>query len=254
MATGRTVDKWTRVYINGYDVSGYSRNIGPLTLEHEEADLTAMADAVRGFLANHSTVNVGTLNANFDNTATVGVHTVLNNAGGDFNVLVAKGIQAAPAAGDPAFGGVFKMGQYGVVEDAGAMTVTMPFMGWSDTASTLLYASPWGQILHANSAATAANSSTGIDNYTGGATTKGGLFIYHVTAGNGTATLSVDDSADNSSFSALSGATSGSIDCSSVQYGIVALGNSATVKQYLRWQIALGTATTVTFVSAFCRG
>ena len=77
--------------------------------------------------------------------------------------------------------------------------------------------------------------------------------VYQVLAGNGTATISIDNSANNSAFTALSGATTGSINCAVVQHGIVALGVTATVRRYLRWQIALGTATSVTFALSFHR-
>jgi hypothetical protein len=254
MATGRTLDKYKRIYIDGYDMSGNARSVGPLDLMYDEADLTAWPDTVHGYMRNHANVNLGTFNANFDNTATVGVHAVLGTAGIQRTVIVAQGIRAAPAAGDPVFAGQFQHSAYQITENGGALTASIPFAGWSVLASSLLYASPWGVLLHASSAETDVNSAnSGISNPTGGATTKGGIFVYQVLAGDGTATLSVDDSANNSAWQALSGATTGSIDCSTVKAGIVALGIGATVRQYLRWQLALGTANSVTFVTAFCR-
>lgn len=259
MATGRTVEKYRRVYINGYDMSGFGRTIGPLDLSYEEADLTAhMSDTVKGYLRNQANVNCGVFNAVFDNTATTGVHALASStAGGTYrNVIAAIGIQAAPAQGDPVFGGQFVQKAYQVTNDGGAVTVSIPFSGWGVAGSTLLYASPWGTLLHANSAVTAANTSSGVDNPTAAATAKGGYFMYQVLASSDaahTATLSVDDSADNSSWLALSGATSGSITVTAGISGLIALGNTATVRRYLRWQISLGTATSVTFVSAFFR-
>ena len=258
MTTGRTVEKYRRVYINGYDMSGFGRTIGPLELTYDEADLTAiMSDTVKGYLRNGAQVNCGTFNAVFDNTATTGVHALSSGtAGTTRNVLTAIGIQAAPAQGDPVFGGQFVQKAYQVTDDGGAVTVSIPFSGWSVAASTLLFACPWGDLLHANSAVTAANTAAGIDNPTAAATAKGGYLMYHVLTSSGaghTATLSVDDSADNSTWLALSGATSGSITVTAGVSGLVALGNTATVRRYLRWQIALGTATSVTFVSAFFR-
>ena len=67
-------------------------------------------------------------------------------------------------------------------------------------------------------------------------------------------TISVDDSADNSSFLALSGCTTGSIDVSTKPSGIVAIGKTATVRQYVRWQVALGTASDVDLTLSFIRG
>ena len=256
MATGRTLDKCTRVYVDGYDMSGYGRTIGPVGIAYDEHDLTAdMGDTVKGYLRGHSQVDIGALNGVYDNVATVGPHAVFGGTanGTKRTVLVAYGIRAAPAAGDQSFGGQFLQKAYQTVGE-GAVTTTVPFSGWATDATSLLYGNGWGLLLHASGAETAANTGTGFDCYQADQTLTGGFFIYHVLAGNGTATISCDDSANNSAFTALSGATSGSINCAVVQHGIVALGNSATVRRYLRWQLALGTATTVTFVSAFMRG
>ncbi len=259
MGTGRTLDKHSRVYVDGFDLSGFSRAIGPLEITHEEADMTVtMSDTVKGYLRNRTQVNLGVLNALLDNTATTGIHAVLAASGVSRTVIVAKGIRAAPADGDPAFGGTFIHKGYQVETPGGAVVLTVPWSGWAADAATLDYAHPWGALIHASGAETGANTAnSGIDNPEEGATALGGFFVYQVLAAAGsstmTATLSVDDSADNSSWIALSGATSGSIACNVRSAGIVAIGTADTVRRYLRWQLALGTATSVTFVSAFMR-
>ena len=64
MSVGRTKHKWERVYVDGYDLSGYGRTIGPLSWAYDEADLTAhMSDTVKGYLPNNANVNLGTFNA-----------------------------------------------------------------------------------------------------------------------------------------------------------------------------------------------
>jgi len=145
---------------------------------------------------------------------------------------------------------------YSARDDGGAQTVSLPFGEWANNATTLLYSKGWGVILNANTARTAANASTGGPD-SGGQTTRGGYLVYHVTASSDaahTATISIDDSSDDASYGALSGATTGSITVTAGVSGIVALSPTATVKRYTRWQIALGTATSVTFVLAFVRG
>lgn len=249
----RTVTKHTRFYMDGYDLSGYSRSVGALEVTMDTQEEAAFTDGVKNVLPNHATVNIGTLNGYFDNTATSGLHVIANGAGVIRNVMIPIGFLAAPTAGDPVFCGQFEQQGYYQEGDVNAY-VSIPFGGWSGSASTLLYNKPWGSLLHPNGAETAVNTATGIDDR-GAATTSGGYFVYQVFAGNGTATIKVQDAATNTnpSFSDLSGATSGSIDCSTVKYGLVALGTTATVRRYLRWQIVLGTATTVTFASAFVR-
>lgn len=251
--TGRTVSKHGRVYVDGYDMSGYVRTFGPLTWTYDDNSDAALSDEIKNSLPGHPMISPGTLNAFFDNTATSGLHAVANGAGVVRTVLAPIGMRAAPAIGDPAWCGQFLQNAYMAAGD-GYVGATVPFGGWSYEADTRDYEQPWGVLLHAYGAETAANTATeeGVNN--GGASAAGGFLVYQVFSGDGTATISIDDSADDSSYSALSGATSGELDCSSVQHGLVALGKTATVKQYLRWQLALNSATTVTFALAFVRG
>lgn len=249
---GRTVPKWVRVYIDGYDMSGFSRTIGPLRHTYEEADLTAqMADAVAGAMPNLPSISPGTLNGMFDNTATSGLH-VIASAPASRIVTVPIGIQAVPQNGDTCFNGQFNQLSYQGEIAGPSVYAQVPFGEW-DVENELNYDQPWGKMIHVKAARTAAN--TGTNDVDGGAaTTAGGYLVYHIFAGDGTATISIDDSADDAAWSALAGATSGEKDCSSVQKGIVQLAVGATVRQYLRWQLSLNTANTVTFAIAFVRG
>jgi hypothetical protein len=119
----------------------------------------------------------------------------------------------------------------------------------------IYYDNPWGVLIHAYGAETAANASaTGSVDNLAATNDVGGYMMYQVFAGNGTATLSIDESADNVNFTPLTDATTGVINCAVVSAGIVQLATTADVKQYLRWQLAKGSATTVTFALAFVRG
>jgi hypothetical protein len=250
--SGRTVSKWTRVYADGYDISGDSRAIGPLINTYDQPDLTGFSHAVKGSLPGHAMNGIGTFNGVFNNTTSTGVHGVLGTAGGVRKIMIALGMRAEPVAGDPVYMGEFEQASYQA--DPAGVYVNADFNNSSARASTFLYSNPWGVLLHAKSAVTAANSTTGAGIDTAGASTAfGGYLVYQVFAGDGTATISVDDSADDSSYSALSGATSGEIDFSTPTAGRVAIGRTATVRQYLRWQISLNSATSVTFALGFSR-
>ena len=258
MATGRTHGKWDRVFVDGYDFSGQARKVGPLSLEYAAANLTALADPVTGYLPNTAAVNVGAINSVFSNTATTGIHNRLATAGVKRVVTVARGIGAVPALGDPAFAGEFTQSEYSVADDGGGVVVNLPFQGWADDAASLLFASPWGVVLNANTARTAVNSSTGYDRGVV-STAGGGYMVYHVTASSGgahTATIKVQDAAVNTdvSFSDVSLVTTGVITVTAGVSGLVATLPTATIRQYLRWQIVLGTATSVTFVLSFHPG
>ena len=254
MATGRTTDNNMRFYADGYDWSGMTRSVGPLVWTFDEGDQTCLPDGVKSVLLGQATTGIGTLNGVFDNTATTGLHILASGAGVMRTVMIPIGIRAAPAQGDAVFVGEFEQKEYMGVTGNIATYASVGFSPSSARASTFLYDKPWGWLLHAKGAETAANTATGIDD-NGGSSAFGGYMTYQVFAGNGTATIKVQDAATNlnASFADLSGATSGSIDCSSPKYGRVALSRTATVRQYLRWQIVLGTATTVTFALAFVR-
>ena len=250
---GRTVSRWARIYADGYDMSGYARQLSPLTWTFDEADLTAISDGAKGYLPAQANIDIGSISANLDNTATSGAHVVLSTPGVSRVVMIPIGIQAAPVQGDPVFAGSFQQSAYTAAEDGGAMTVSIDF-DHQDNANPLLYDKPWGWLLHANGAETAVNTAIGIDDY-GAATACGGYMVYQVLAGNGTATFKVQDAATNTnaSFADLTGATSGSISAATPSAGIIQIGKTATVRRYLRWQIVLGTATTVTFALSFVR-
>lgn len=252
--TGRTTSVWTRVYDNGYDVSGYTRSISPLQWEFETAEEQTLADSIKGGLPGLATIGVGTINATFDNTDTIGMHVLNNTPGSLHTLMIPIGFRAAPALGDPCFVGEFEHKSY-MTDNGGVMTnATLAFENSIRRAQN--YPIPWGWLLHPKGAETAVNTSTGWDEPTAAATTSGGYMCYQVFAGDGTATIKVQDAATNSnpSFSDVSGLTTGSINCSTPKHGMVALATTATVRRYTRWQIVLGTATTVTFALAFVRG
>jgi len=253
--TGRTVAKHARFYMGGYDLSGYARTFGPLVWTYDEQGEAALSDEIKNYLPGHPTVSVGQLNGFFDNTATSGLHVVASAAGVIRTVMAPIGMRAAPAAGDPVWGGQYTQLGYQSTGE-GLVGVNIPFGGWDNSGTTEAYDQPWGVLLHAKGAETAASTTTGAGIDTaGGQTTKGGYMIYQVFTGTGAVTISIDDSSDDSSYGALTDATIAIADASTPQAGIVALGKTDTVEQYLRWQIAAGGGfSTVTFALAFVRG
>ncbi len=258
MATGRTLfKKWMRVYVDGYDLSGYSRTCEPLDWTWGEADMTCpLSDGSVNVMPNDCTISMGALNTILDSTAVSGSHTILKTPAAR-KVMIPVGIRAAPAVGDDVWMGAFQQLGYQAADDGGAIVANIPFGKW-DAAQLIRYAKPWGVLLHAYGAETAANTAVGIDD-NGGASSNGGFMMYQIFTSNaaGTATVTVQDAAVNNDggFALLAGATSGAIGFASIPAaGIVPLGNTADVRQYLRWQVALaGGMTTVTFALGFVR-
>lgn len=250
---GRTISKYSRFYADGYDLSGDTRSFGPLDCDYEYSATAGLTWEVKGGLLGQPSLAIGTLNGIF-NSDTAGIHTVVKTAA-PRNVMIPLGIQAAPVNGDPVFIGKFNQIGYGTEYGDVMPTVTVPFGGQANSA-TMKYTDPWGLLLHAKASRTAANSSTtGINN--GAASTAGGYLMYQIFSitGTGNVTISIDDSADGSTYAALSGATSGAIaNTAAPASGIVQLATNATVRQYLRWQISFTGATACEFALAFVRG
>lgn len=251
----RTLQRWLRFYMDGYDISGNARGIGELGWEYSEDDQTAIVDAVRSALPNRPTLSLGQLNGLYDTTATSGLHNIASVPPVARKIMIPVGMGVAPVVGDNVFLGEFT--QLGYKDDISedSIAVNIPF--GKGTPALLNYEQPWGKLLHAIGSETGANTATGgVDN--GGASALGGYLMYQIFSitGTGTITLSIDDSEDDTTYGALSGATSGAIATASAPCaGIVQLSKTATVKQYLRWQLAKGgSATACSFALAFVRG
>ena len=259
MATGRTLERFSRVYIDGYDLSGYIRKLGDLKWEFANQPDAALTDPVKNVVGvGAASISIGTLNGFFDNTATSGLHVIAQGAGVKRIVMIPKGIRAAPALGDPVFCGEFHQSDYKAQADNNSVVASIGFGDADSGAATLNYVVPWGVLLHPLGAETAASTATGVDG--GAATTKGGYMMFQIfaVAGTGNVTISVQDADTNSngSFAALSPAlSSGAIAHTAVPCaGVVAIANTATVKQYTRFQIAFSGITSCTFALALVRG
>jgi hypothetical protein len=240
-------------------MSGYSRNFGPLIWSFDALDATAeMGDPVKGYLPGQPSITPTVLNTVFDNTALVSPHVLFSTAGVSRVCMFPRGTQAAPILGDPVYCGRFQQTGYDVVGE-GTVTTTINFGEW-DTANMLGYFIPWGNLLHAKNDETAVNTSAGIDNLTAGATAFGGFMCYQVFSASGgtiTGVIKVQDAAvnNNAGFADIApvSLTTGVLDFTLPQAGIIALPRTATIRQFTRWQIVLTTMTHCEFALAFVR-
>jgi len=256
MARGRSVTKYERLYIDGYDMSGYTLETGERGVDYELGESFCFSDAINGVLAGRPTVMFGPVNGVFDNTATSGIHVLANAAQGvRRNLMHSRGVLAVPTIGDDAFCAPMIQTNYKAtqIDNTSACNITFSH----DNTSELNYDEFFGALLHPLGAETDVN--TADTNADGGAqSTAGGWLQYQIYSitGSGTVTISVDDSADASSWSALATATTAAIATASAPIaGFIQMATNATVRQYLRWQIAFGgSATACTFALAFMRG
>ena len=251
----RTHKKHTRVYLDGNDMSSHAMDIGPLAWTAPPEGQTALTDAVQGFFPGVNIIGIGTLNTIFDNTAVTGSQIVLKTIGGKRVVSTAIGMGAAPVSGDPVFAGEFEQKDFKATPE-GMVTASIEFEP-SARATSLLYARPWGNVIHAKGAETAANTGESDHENEAGQTTAGGFMVWHLFSadGTGTVTMSIeDDQATDGAYTSL--VSSGAIDASTDPIaGVVPLGLGVTVDTFLRWQIAFGgNTTTATFFLSFHRG
>jgi len=174
-------------------------------------------------------------------------------------VLVAIGDRAAPIAGNPAYMGEFLQLGYQAEVDGGAVVANVPFGPWEGSSLTA-YGQPWGTLAHALAASDSDGSDSDdfIDGGSSDATAFGGYMVWHVTAGNGTATITMEHSTttNDSDAAAIGGLTTGEINCdSTVQTGLaVTTVKTTSINQYTKWNISMNSATTVTFALGFVRG
>jgi len=140
MATGRTVGtKYTRIYVDGYDMSGYTRSVGALTHGFDHNDVIALDDAITGAYPGQCTIGVGDINGILDNTANVGMHAKFTGSDAVRDVMVALGIRAAPAEGDPVFCAQVSQNSYQANVEDGVMPVNMSLGSWDERGDTKAY-------------------------------------------------------------------------------------------------------------------
>jgi hypothetical protein len=255
MTRGRSVPAHERVYIDGYDMSGYLFDAGERGVDFDEHESRCFSDAAVGVTMGKGRTVFGPFSGVLDNTPDSGVHVLASAAQGqERHIIHLRGVEAEPAIGDDAFCAVMLQQSYKATGQ-GLVTVSMTFAPPTDRSS--LYAQPFGALLHPLTSATAVNSAnTNHDN--GAATAAGGWFMYQIRSitGSGTVTISVDDSATGTTWAALAGATTTAIATASAPTcGVVELATNVAVRRYLRWQIAFGgSATACVFALAFMRG
>ena len=255
MATGRTVgSKYTRIYIDGYDMSGYTRSVGNLEWGFNANSVITLTDEVTGAYPGQCSIGIGDVNTVMDNTATTGPHAVFaSDSDAVRDVMIPVGIRAVPAEGDPVFCAQVAQNSYNTNVADEVITVNIDLGTWDERGDSKAYPYPWGHLIHANGAETGVNTGT-YDYAVDAATTKGGYMMYQVfPESTGTCTFKIQDSTGGA-WSDLVSSGVLTLTETTGQSAIVPLGCTGTVNKNLRWQIDLGTAMTATFALAFVRG
>lgn len=244
----KTHKKYMRAYVDGVDLSGDVRGFGgPFEWNFDNDPDAALSDEVKNIVLGNSEIKMGALNA-FFNSAAGGFHTLAPSGAGRV-VTIPIGNLAAPAVADPAWCGIFNQVAY-QVEGDGVVAATLELGGVPAASAARVLNMPWGLLLHPRGAETAVNAVNSLVNW-GASSALGAIGYLQILATNGTCTFSVQHSANGTS----GWATLLTFDAAGSAIGAEAKATAltATVNQYTRWQIAPGTATSVTFVMALCR-
>ena len=264
----RTNKKWTRIYVDGIDISGYVRDAGTLSEQSDAIDDACLTDAVKNSIIGQGTISAGPLNAVLDNDTTTypaGLFKSFGTAGALHYTTVVMGTPNGPNLSDPFFSWYLAETSFQKVEGSGgfvsvSLTLDKGAGGYS------AYDNPWGVTLHARANETAVNAANTplVCDWGLVPPATGGLFVYHLftatAAGAGTVVLKMQDSLDGStSWGDVALATSGALTTNVTTTpvgGIVPIGTSTAVKRYTRWQLVFGGGTPPTgadFFAGFIR-
>lgn len=264
MATGRTSPRYVQYYCNGTDLTGETRSVGPIAWDADYTEDAALNWEAKGGLCGMQFVTLGQVNTimRFDTTATASPLDIIH--GWDqalTTVMVPVGIRAAAAAGDPcAMLSLWqKKNEFSHGEGLATVTIDYESAAQDSTATKLAFDTPWGTLVHAKGSETGANSSSGIDNAAGAATSLGAWMMVQIfgVTGAGTVTITLQDSADNqnATFANVTSLTTGAVANTSAPMAIWAQTTAtATIKRYVRWQVSLAGSTAVNFALSYARG
>lgn len=233
--------RYARLFLNGYDLSGDSRNLDSLDNSFGIIDLTGWSESVRNGLADMQRVTGVRGYQTFINDLSSGAFTQMKEpaAGHEFSLLL--GGNAEPVSGDPAYllAGVQMNSQASF--DGGAGVLKADFL----PQANIEQGNPFGVVLF-NDALSATTNGNSVDN--SAATTNGLHANLHITAtASGNYAYKIQHSTDGSSWSDLVSFT--------ITGGAIAsehISVSGTVNRYLRG-VATRTAGTCTAVMTAAR-
>ena len=243
--------KFTRIYINGYDVSGTVRSAGERGAKVALPSASAYSDAVENTVGGKANIVCGPLNAFLSPSAAIGLHELMSSGNVVSDVMIPDSSISEPVLGDPVFAYRMMSAEYKANgEDIVGVNISLPDAAYNAGNKYL----PMGYLLHPKGSETGANTAAGVD--FGAQTLTGGWLMYQIFSitGTGTVTITIDHAAV-STYAALTGATSGAIATATAPCsGIITLPGDLTIDKKTRWQIAFGaSATACSFALAFIR-
>jgi hypothetical protein len=220
----------SNLWVDQYNVSGDVGAVDQINASRNLLDVTGI-DAE--FMERLPGLGDGSISfSGFFNPSAGAFHAAYGSAFG--TALSQVTVSIGTAIGDPAASIGAARTSYGVTRGADGSIATS-----AAAESGIGYGVDWGFLLNARASATGTATTT-VDNAV--ATSRGAQAYLHVTTvAAGTVTVTVEDSADNSSFDAVSGLAFTATSAGTAQY--LATSSTATIRRYLRYNVTGGTAT-----------
>ena len=219
-----------RLYVQSLDISGDTGAIDSIAQSRTMLDVTGLD---KDFFERLPGLGDGAVAfTSFFNTA--GAHPTLAAMGTAQKIVTASLGSATPAVGDSAASLGASQESYNTTRGADGSLVSQ-----SQFQSFAGYGIEWGNMLTAGTVSATGTASTTWDNTAasaGGASAY--LHVFSVTAG--TVTVTVQDSADNAAFTAVSGLAFTATSAGTAERAATAAG--AAIARYTRYNVAGGTA------------
>ena len=241
------LQKYTRLYLAEFDLSGDSRTFSEAIAAHDDVDMTGWSDLVMNGLADRLQVGLTGYQA-IMNPAAAGAFTQLSAGTSSPILSLCFGGGGAPAAGDPAY--LLPAVQLSGVTGPSSRTnvITADFnLDQSQVSDSFTF--PFGYVLNGDTSLTTTTNGTSVDLYAAG-TTGFTAHLHIIASSGGSWAFTIEQSSDDGSGDAF--ATLGTFTADGSAVTSESLTGASTVEQYVRF-VATRTSGTVTAVCTFVR-
>ncbi len=239
------VQRYARLFVGGYDLSGSARAVGSLDNNFGEVDITGWSESVKNFLADYRrVVGIRGFQAIVDDTAGKSF-AVLKDAPNDHIVTMGLGGGGEPVVPDPAYLVYGLQLNDNTGWEGGAAIINADFIP-SQTNYNVSADNPWGHVLQGASSLSSTTTGSSHDNEA--ASSNGFHAHLHVLAtSSGNFAITIEHSTNDSAWATLATFTStaGAITAER-QVG------TGTVNRYVR-SVLTRTAGTITVFIAYAR-
>ena len=241
---GKTHISHCRLIVDSVDLSGVSRQVGSLGIEHNTTDITGYSDAVHHVSVGQANHLLTGYQAAYSNLAVLGSHTELKDLE-EYIVSWAFGVKAPPEIGSSAWLSSMEQLSY----DVSANLVSVDF---AKAITDNDHTNPWGFVLEAATSRAESADLVGVDNLV--ATTNGIVAHLHVVATTGTTwSFDIEESSDDEAADNYASIAQFTADGATLVTERIDV--AGAVEQYLRLAIVrLGAAGDVTVWLTVARG